>query len=119
MSSVQNSKLVDSYLYARPPGDIDLVSAARVALVNAGIGEGIAIFDNDPNILFAKDQNSNVQRFKLNTFLDTQYMSLRMDVSQERSMLLDGGSMQSWIDLFNTFHIPALRAYGLPRAYPV
>lgn len=110
-------KLVETFVYPRAPGEIDLISEARQALLNAGIGLGISIFDNDPNILMAKDMNSNVQRFKLNTFLDTQYMSLRTDVSQERSMLLDSGNCSNWLKMFIDFHIPSMKALGLPRSY--
>lgn len=114
-----SNDLVDRYMYPPSSGEINLVAEARRLLVEAGIGAGIAIFDQDPNVCFAANTNSNVQRFKLNTFLDTQYMSLHTDVTQERSMLLDSGSPQNWLQMFKDYHIPALKAMGLPRAYPV
>lgn len=111
--------MVTKFLYAPTPGEINLIEKAREALVTAGIGAGISIFDNDQNIIIAKNQNINVQRFKLNTFLDTQYMSLNTDVSQERSMLLVGGDPMNWLKLFCDYHIPTMKKLGLPKAYPV
>lgn len=119
MNQVKTPDAVEAYFYPRADGEIDLIQEARKALVAAGIGQAIAIFDNDPNIQFAAGMNSNVQRFKLNTFLDTQYMSLHTDVTQERSMLLDSGSPQNWLTMFVDYHIPSMKALGLPRAYPV
>ena len=110
-------KLVEKYVYPRVHGEINLISEARRLMLEHGVGKSIVIFDNDPNIIFASDMNSGVQRFKLNTFLDTQYMSLRIDTSQERSMLLDSGSSSDWLKIFTDFHIPAMKSLGLPRSY--
>lgn len=114
---MQNNEQLNQLFQPRMEGETDLISEARKALVEAGIGEGIAAFDNDPNIIFAAPHNSNVQRFKLNTWLDTQYQATGLEVSNQRSMLLDNGTPQNWLEIFVKFHIPSMKALGLPMIY--
>ncbi len=102
-----------------PPGEEELT--ARVANIMSQYGfapESIAVLMNDPNILFARGRNNNVQRYKLNVYLNTQYLMVPSDTQNERSLLLDSGSMENWIEMFTTVHIPAMRTFGLPRSYP-
>ena len=118
MLNNQPEALIQKFFSPRPAGELDLVAAARQALVEAGIAEqGIAAFDSDPNIIFAVNKNGNVQRFKLNTWLDTQYLSSQMEVSNQRSMLMETGPLENWIEIFKKFHIPSMKTLNLPRAY--
>lgn len=110
---------VQQYFRNRVEGEIDLVQSVRQALINAGIGGEIQVFDTDANICVARNMNSSVQLYKLNTFLDTQYMSLKRDVSSERSMLLSDATPENWLQIFIDYHIPFMKAMGLPKAYPL
>lgn len=114
---MQEPTLVNQCFQPRLEGEPDLVAMAREALVNAGIGEAIAIFDNDPNVVFAADKNLNLQRYKLNTWLNTQYMATRRNVSEQRMMILDGAMSAAWMETFIGYHIPQMKALGLPVAY--
>lgn len=114
---MQNNEPMNQLFQPRMEGEMDLISEVRKALIEAGIGAGITAFDNDPNIIFAKPHNSNVQRFKLNTWLDTQYQATGLEVSDQRSMLLDNGTPQNWLEVFVKFHIPSMKALGLPMIY--
>lgn len=111
------NKLVSTHVYDRVQNEVDLIQLARGALIDAGFAPLISIFDNDKNILMALNMNSKVQRFKLNTFLDTQYMTLKRDLTTERSMLLDSGDMSDWLKIFKEFHIPNMKKFGLPVDY--
>lgn len=119
MTDQQTPAAVQQFFRERVAGELDLIQAARQALVDAGFGDSIQVFDNDFNISVARNMNSSVQRYKLNTFLDTQYMSLRTDVSQERSMLLPDATPENWLQIFKDYHIPFMKAVGLPKAYPI
>lgn len=110
----QDPPLVNQYLHPRQEGELDLVQEARAALLQAGVSS--AAFDADPNVQFAATMNTNVQRFKLNMWLDIQYLSTRKDVSSHRSMLMEHGKGTDWLDMFKNYHIPAMKSLGLPVA---
>lgn len=117
MEQGKNPELVEKYFQPRANGEMDLVAAARQALIQAGMAESVPVFDADPNVIFATNKNSNVQRFKLNTWIDTQYLSTRRSVGTERSMILDNGSCENWMDIFIKYHIPMFKQLGLPQSY--
>lgn len=108
--------LVNKFFQPRMEGEVDLITAARQALINAGI-QDLTAFDNDSNIIFAADKNSNVQRFKLNTWIDTQYVSTRRNISEQRTMILDNADPNSWMTMFVNYHIPQMKSLGLPVVY--
>lgn len=109
---------VEQLFVARAQGELDMVEAVRKILEEEGFGEEkIALFLNDPNISFASNKNSNVQRFKLNTWLDIQYLATNRQVSMERSMIMDHGSPSVWVDTFKRYHVKFMKQLGLPTSY--
>lgn len=101
------------------PGEKELVlCVGNLMIANEFPTEKICLFIEDPNILFATGKNNNVQRYKINVYLNTQYLMVAADTQNERSLLLDAGSFDNWLEIFQSVHIPAMKAYGLPRAYP-
>ena len=114
---MQIPALVNQFFHPRQSNEPDLIALARQALVTAGIQDRIALFDNDANIMFAADKNSNVQRFKLNTWIDTQYIASRREVSEQRTMILDNASPEEWMNTFVNYHNPQMKLLGLPVAY--
>ena len=69
------------------------------------------------HVIYAADKNPNVQRFKLNTWLDTQYLSTRRQVAAERSLIVDHATPEAWLENFKKYHIPFMKALGLPQSY--
>lgn len=120
---MQNANAIDRLMpmvdQPLPHGEVELTTTVGLMLTNHGFTEDqIRLYMCDPNIQFAKGRNNNVQRYKLNVYLNTQYLMVAADTQNERSMLLDSGNVANWIDLFGAVHIPAMKAYGLPRPYP-
>lgn len=102
------------------PGEMELINSVGLLMVQNGFTEQqVLLFKSDPNIQFAQGKNNNVQRYKINVYLNTQYLMVAADTQNERSLLLDSGNFANWTELFQTVHMPAMKAYGLPRAYPV
>lgn len=110
------TQLVDQPLQ---PGEEELSTrVANILMQNGFPQEAVNILLSDPNIQFARGRNNNVQRYKLNVFLNTQYLMVPSDTQNERSLLLDSGSIENWVELFTTIHVPAMRSFFLPRPYP-
>lgn len=109
---------VEKIFVTRAPGEPDMVAEVEKILREEGISEEkIAIYLADPNISFASNKNSNVQRFKLNTWLDVQYLSTNRQVSMERSMIMDHGAPSMWLETFRKFHVPFMKKLNLPSGY--
>lgn len=110
--------LVKKYMQNIQPGETNLVEGARDVLIKHGLENKIEHFDNDPNIVFAKDMNPNVQRFKLNTWMDTQYRSCaNQNTEFERSMIQENAKPKDWLESFDNYHVPAMKKLGLPQSY--
>lgn len=106
-------QLVDMPL---PPNEVGLIPRVADLMRNDGFGEeAIAYFLTHEGIAFANGRNNNVQRFKLNQFLNIQYLSLPHDTSMERSYLTDIGTVEEWLVIFQKVHLPTFKVYGLPR----
>jgi hypothetical protein len=106
-------QLVDMPL---PAGEISLIQRVAEQMRSGGVTEeSLAYFLNHEGIAFAIGRNNNVQRFKLNQFLNIQYLSIPYDSTMERSYLIDTGTIDEWFVIFQRVHMPVLKAYGLPR----
>lgn len=100
----------------REEGGFDLIAATRQVLMDAGLGENIAHFDNNHHIQGALHLNYQAQRFILNGYFRIQLMSVPGKSStNERFNLIDTGSAQDWLRLFQQFVLPFLIENNLPK----
>ena len=117
MQESEINPLVAKVMMAREPGQIDMVEGVKNLLIEGGLGDKVEVFLKDDNVIYAADKNPNVQRFKLNTWLDTQYLSTRRQVAAERSLIVDHAAPEDWLENFKKYHIPFMKALGLPQSY--
>ena len=100
--------------------DINLVAQAREILLAALMPvdqNRIVYFDTDPNVQTAAVLTTEIQRYKLNLFLNSQYSMLAGDISVHRGYCLTSGPIDQWIKMFQTYHAPTLVRLGLPAGY--
>lgn len=96
--------------------DIDLVGAARAILAKHVNNDPVKLhaFDASVNIQIANGLTTEVQRYKLNMFLNLQYSALKGDISMHRAYILSDGDAATWLKMFDTYHAPTMVACGLP-----
>lgn len=100
----------------RKEGEFDLVQATRQLLLDNGLGQNLIHFDNNHHIQSALPLNYEAQRFILNTYFRIQLMSANESSSDARFNLIDTGSAQDWLRLFQQFVLPFLIKHNLPKA---
>lgn len=105
-------------LYAMPkdPNDIDLVQVVRTIMVQDGMKEEVeAYFDTNPIIMEAVGKASPVQRHQLNRYFRFQMMSTSVDSTLARTYLIENGTMEEWLMLFQEYILPFIRSNNLPK----
>lgn len=100
----------------REEGGFDLIEATRQILSESGLGQNIQFFDTNHHIVNAKSLNYEAQRFILNTYFRIQLMSINESSTDERFNLIDTGSPQDWLRLFQHFIVPFLIKHNLPKS---
>lgn len=98
------------------PGDVDLIGQARAILAQHCNNDPAKMqaFDNDNNISVAKNLTTEIQRYKLNMFLNTQYSALSGNISTHYGNILRTGTASDWLKMFSTYHAPTMVRLGLP-----
>lgn len=97
------------------PNEVNLVDETRALLVKHGATpEQLMAFDNNWHIHTAKDLTTEIQRYKLNLFLNGQYSSLQGDISVHRGYIITGVGVDMWLKMMDTYHIPTMLRLKLP-----
>lgn len=105
--------------YKFKEGDYNLIAAARECLVKHSNNNPVllAAFDSDPNVVQALELTTNIQLYKLNLFLNSQYSQLSGDISTHRGFIIQDYNLETWLKMFDTYHAPTMVRLGLPRVY--
>lgn len=106
----------DTMSRLRGEGEFDLIAATRQMLIENGLGQNIQFFDTNHHIVGAMPLNYEAQRFILNTYFRIQMMSVNASSTDERFNLIDTGSAQDWLRLFQQFVLPFLIQHNLPKS---
>mgnify|MGYP001600876775 CR=1 FL=1 len=103
----------------RQPHDVDLVSMVRDALFHAGLGDRIETgYNQNPLILEAGDKRPSIQRWMLNRYWVTQFVSLRnVNTMEVRLYLVPGGTEEDWLRMFIQHVLPFVIQHGLPTPF--
>ncbi len=101
------------------PTDIDLISKVRDVFANLSGNDPrvMAAYESDNNVMSAKALTTEIQRYKLNMFLNLQYSALSGDISVHRGYILRDGPAESWLQMFETYHAPTMLRLGLPISF--
>lgn len=101
------------------PTDIDLISKAREVFVRLSNNNAkvLEAFDIDNNVLAARGLTTEIQRYKLNMFLNLHYSALKGDISVHRSYILRDGTAEEWLRMFEVYHVPTMLRLGLPAFF--
>lgn len=106
---------IDQYLSLKQEGDMDLIGEVRNILVDSGLGNKLEeAFDTHPHVVEARNKPSQVQRYLMNRYWNTQLMIHAHKSSEQRYYLIPNGSVQQWLDLFRTAVVPFLIEHNLP-----
>lgn len=76
--------------------------------------ESINIFLNHQFVVNCQDKVFEVQRVNINRFWNIQLMSLGSKSIEARSLLLQDGSMDNWLEFFEKI-IPLIKENNIPR----
>lgn len=97
------------------PQSIDLVEKIRILLTGAGlIKEANLIFMLDPLVQASIGQHAYVQRPNLNKYFLYQLSQFGSESIEERYCLIDDGTPEEWLRLFEGKILPFLITKRLP-----
>ena len=97
----------------RVPNEIDLIAIVRERLINHGLGDRIAAFDNSRFIREAAGISSSAQQYHLNRWLTLQFMSSPRDTAVQRYALIYEINAIEWLKIFDRVILPALIDFDL------
>ena len=105
--------------YLKDETTVDVVGQAREILAKhcKNNARTLANFDNEQNIVQARQFNTAIQLHKLNLFLNSQYSCLRGDISVHRGFIVREQNVANWLKMFDTYHAPTMVSLGLPVDY--
>lgn len=111
------SEINDIFVDLRKPEEIDMVGKVREILIAAGLAtECSSGYDTNRYIQDAAVIGPVGQRFLLNRFWNLQLMNIQdTNTMEERFCLIDNGSPEDWLRLFQTKVIPCLVKHRLPK----
>jgi hypothetical protein len=110
-----NNDSLSHYAQPTPDGDIDLVQEVRTRLLNSGLhSKVIEAYDNNRFIVEAENKISDVQRFLLNRYWNSQLMSCNKPSIEERYCLIPNGEIKDWLRLFEQKVLPFVIENELP-----
>jgi hypothetical protein len=99
----------------RKPEEIDMIATVRSILVGAGLTqEATQAFDTNKYIVDGQHLGPLGQRFLLNRYWNLQLLCVSQTV-EERFCLIDNGSPEDWLRLFETKIVPCLIQHRLPK----
>ena len=100
----------------RKPEEVDMISAVRTILVNVGLTKEVEIgFDTNKYIKDGLMLSPIGQRFLLNRFWNIQLLNVTTATTmEERFCLIENGTPEDWLRLFETKIVPCLIQHRLP-----
>ncbi len=115
--SKARSEINDIFVDLRKPEETDMVSQVRGILTEAGLSEECRNgFDTNRYIQDAAMIGPIGQRFLLNRFWNLQLLNIPgTNTMEERFCLIENGSPEDWLRLFQTKVIPCLVKHRLPK----
>jgi hypothetical protein len=112
--------LIQQYHSNKPEGDIDLISVVEKVFTTYGIQDKIPVFRSHRHVIEAQNKSSVAQRWLLNNYFRLQILSVGTksgslaSPAEARYCLIDNGSIDDWIKLFNQNVMPFLLENKLP-----
>lgn len=105
----------DEFLNERIDGEVDLYQMVCSQFMRFNMVDKIPILSDYFNKNDLMKKKPNVQKFYLNKFFNIQLLQLDVNTSAERYCLITDGSIEDWINLFNSKIMPFLAEHDLPR----
>ena len=114
LSSI-NQRLTEvaSHYDQRQVNEVDLIAIVRERLINHGLGDRIAAFDNSRFIRDAANVSSSAQQYHLNRWLTLQFMHSNKDTAVQRYALIYEINAIEWLKVFDRVILPALIDFDL------
>lgn len=103
--------------YKATEGDECLIAYFIGAIGKNLSPEKLEILKNDDNLKHAYGLKPAFQRYRINNFLNSQYSTLKKDISSERSQILGKEPLGMWKKVIEGYHTEKFSAYGLPVKY--
>lgn len=106
----------------RKEGERDLVKEVRdIFLKHLGPEQygRIEFFDTDPNITHAKTLTTELQRYRLLSFLNSQYSLLKGPITQHRRFIAKDMDANTLLGVIDSYHAPTMVKLGLPSTYSI
>lgn len=106
----------DIFVNIRKPEELDLIAAVRTILVNSGLAKEVEqSYDSNKYINDGLHLNPLGQRFLLNRFWNLQLLRIPdCNTVEQRFCLIEDGSPEDWLRLFETKIVPCLIQHRLP-----
>lgn len=101
----------------RQEGDLDLVAYCKGVLEKHLPPEKVQVFLEDSNITKLAPLTTELQRSSINMFLNSQYSTLKGDITTHRDYILRHSPIENWQRMFEVYHAPTLARLGLPVRY--
>jgi hypothetical protein len=109
----QNS--INLYHSPKSAEDIDLTNTVRKLLVDNGLESNvIQFYDSDPFITDSYGKHSSVQRYYQNRYWTAQLPRAQQSAILVRSYLINDGSIDIWLSMFEKHILPFIIANQLP-----
>ena len=109
------NKSMNLYNNPKPAEDIDLTDEVRKLLMNAGLlNNVINFYDSDQFIIDSYGKHSSVQRYYQNRFWTSQLPRAVQSSTTVRTYLINDGSVDTWLNMFNKYILPFIKENSLP-----
>ena len=97
------------------PQSIDMIEKVKQVLTSAGlVNEARHVFAVDPLIVSSHGQHYTLQRMNLNTYFLYQLSQFASESIEERYCLINDGTPEEWLRLFENKILPFLISKRLP-----
>lgn len=102
--------------FNKPLGEneFNLLNHVREAMVEAGLGEKMDIFNEHRLIQEAEGRNAHAQQFNLTRYFAGQLMVPEADTSMERYSLMYEVRADHWLQIFKDKVLPSITFHNLP-----
>ena len=108
--------------YLKQPNDRDLVEEVRNIFAEALASidpSRISFFDSEPNIVHARTLTTELQRYRLVAFLNSQYCLLEGSINHHRRFIRQDMDPDTLVGVIRSYHVPTMIQLGLPAPYGV
>lgn len=110
------TNLHPAFTQPREETDIDLVQSVRALLQSSGLKQELLdAFETNQYIKDAATMRPEGQRFLLNRFWSIQLINFGTSTIEERYCLIDCGSYEEWLRLFQLKIVPTCVRLRLPK----